>query len=125
MRFVRSSSLGVLVAAALVMALFMTGLPATASSPGEEIEHLLDFIAASTCVFIRNGVAYDGAEAAAHVKDKYEYYRRDIHSAEDFIARAASRSELSGKPYLVRCGADTVPAADWLARELTIFRRQP
>jgi hypothetical protein len=121
MRFVRSSSLGVLVAAALLM----VGPPATASTPGEEIGHLLDFIAASSCAFIRNGVAYDGAEAAAHVKDKYEYYQRDIHSAEDFITKAASRSELSGKPYLVRCGADTTPAADWLTRELTIFRRQP
>jgi len=125
MRFVGSSSLGALVAAALFMTLFMTGLPATASSPSQEIQHLLDFIAASTCAFIRNGVAYDGAEAATHVKDKYEYYRNDIHSAEDFIARAASRSELSGKPYLVRCGADTEPAADWLTKELTIFRGQP
>src|SRR5262245_7515374 len=124
MRFVGSSSLGALIAAALFMTLFITEPQAT-SSPGEEIEHLLDFIAASTCVFIRNGVAYDGAEAAAHVQDKYEYYQGDIHSAEDFIARAASRSELSGKPYLVRCGADTVPAADWLTRELTIFRQQP
>jgi hypothetical protein len=120
MRFVGLSSLGALVAAAL----FTTGLSATASSPSEEIEYLLDFIAASPCVFIRNGVAYDGVEAAAHVKDKYEYYRRDIHSAEDFIAQAASRSAISGRPYLVRCGADTVPAADWLARELAIFRRQ-
>jgi hypothetical protein len=125
MRFVGSSPLGAFVAAALFTALLMAGLPATASSPSEEIQHLLDFIAASTCAFIRNGVAYDGAEAAAHVKDKYEYYRSDIHSAEDFIARAASRSELSGKPYLVRCGADATPAADWLARELTIFRQQP
>ena len=69
MRFVRSSGLGVLVAAVLLM----TGLPATASTPSEEIGHLLDFIAASSCAFIRNGVAYDGAEAAAHVKDKYDY----------------------------------------------------
>jgi hypothetical protein len=120
MRFVGLSSLGALVAAAL----FTTGLSATASSPSEEIEYLLDFIAASPCVFIRNGVAYDGVEAAAHVKDKYEYYRRDIHSAEDFIAQAASRSAIRGRSYLVRCGADTVPAADWLARELAIFRRQ-
>ena len=120
MRFVGSSGLGVFVAAALLMT-----LPATASTPSEEIAHLLDFIGDSSCAFIRNGVSYDGAEAAAHVKDKYEYYQRDIHSAEDFIAKAASRSELSGKPYLVRCGADTTPAADWLTRELTIFRRQP
>lgn len=116
---------GSAVGALVVAALLASGLPAAASSPSEEIAHLLDFIAASPCVFIRNSVAYDGVEAAAHVKDKYDYYRRDIHSAEDFIAQAASRSAISGQPYLVRCDADTLPAADWLARELAIFRGQP
>ena len=90
----------------------------------DEIDHLLDFIAASPCAFIRNGIAYDGAQAVDHIKDKYDYYRDDIHSAEDFIALAASGSAMSGKPYLVECEGTTEPAADWIARELNAFRQR-
>jgi hypothetical protein len=97
--------------------------PALAASPEAEIDHLLGFIAASPCAFIRNGVAYDGADAMAHIQDKYGYYRDEIHSAEDFIALAASKSALSGKPYLVKCGGTTEPAADWISRELAVFRQ--
>lgn len=105
-----------------IAALFLCA-PALAASPEAEIDHLLGFIAASPCSFIRNGVAYDGAQATAHIKDKYDHYQDDIHSAEDFIALAATRSALSGKPYLVTCGEKTEPAADWIARELDGYRR--
>lgn len=105
-----------------VAALVFCG-PALAASPEAEIDHLLGFIAASPCAFIRNGVAYDGADAMAHIKDKYDYYRDEIHSAEDFIALAASKSALSGKPYLVKCGGTTEPAVDWIGRELAAFRQ--
>lgn len=97
--------------------------PALAASPEAEIDHLLGFIAASPCSFIRNGVAYDGAEAVAHIKEKYDHYRDDIDSAEDFIALAATKSALSGRPYLVTCSGKTEPAADWIARELDGYRR--
>ena len=96
--------------------------PTLAASPEAEIDHLLNFIAASPCALIRNGVAYDGAQAVGHIKDKYDYYREDIHSAEDFIALAASKSAMTGKPYLVKCGEATEPAADWITRELEAFR---
>jgi hypothetical protein len=96
--------------------------PTLAATPDAEIDHLLTFIAASPCAFIRNGVAYDGAHAVGHIKDKYDYYRDDIHSPEDFIALAASKSVMTGKPYLVKCGEATEPAADWLTRELDAFR---
>jgi hypothetical protein len=97
---------------------------ALAASPGAEIDHLLNFIAGSPCAFIRNGVAYDGAQAVDHIKDKHEHFREDIHSAEDFIALAATRSAMSGKPYLVRCDAAELPAAEWLTRELSAFRQR-
>lgn len=106
-------------------ATFVLTSPAMARSMSEEIDHLLGFIAASPCAFIRNGVSYDGERAVAHIKDKYEHYRSDIHSAEDFIALAATKSEMSGRPYLVQCDADPMPAADWLKKELAAFRQQP
>ena len=91
----------------------------------EEIDRLLSIIATSPCAFIRNGAAYDGAQAAEHIKDKYEYYRKEIRSTEDFIAMAATRSALSGRPYLVQCDTNVMPAADWLKRELASLRSKP
>jgi hypothetical protein len=98
--------------------------PALAASPEAEIDHLLTFIAGSPCAFIRNGVAYDGPQAVDHIKDKYEHFRADIRSAEDFIALAATKSAMSGKPYLVQCEAYEMPAADWLTQELSAFRQR-
>jgi hypothetical protein len=98
--------------------------PALAAAPEAEIDHLLNFIAGSPCAFIRNGVGYDGAQAVDHIKEKYEHYRDDIRSAEDFIALAASKSAMSGKPYLVQCDAAEMPAAEWLMHELSAFRQR-
>jgi hypothetical protein len=98
---------------------------ALALSMSAEIDHLLDFIAASHCTFIRNGVGYGGVKAAEHVEDKYEHYREDIRSTEDFIAMAATRSALTGQPYLVECDGNRMPAADWLKRELATLRNTP
>jgi hypothetical protein len=109
------------VVAALV---FCAPPPTLAASPEAEIDHLLTFIAGSPCTFIRNGVAYDGAQAVDHITDKYEHYREDIRTAEDFIALAASKSAISGKPYLVQCDAAEMPAAEWLTRELSAFRQR-
>jgi Family of unknown function (DUF5329) len=112
-------------AALILVPALLLSPPTVAASLGEEIDHLLDFIAASPCTFIRNGVAYGGEQAADHIKEKYEHYREDIHSAEEFIALAATKSALSGRPYLVQCDANPVPAAEWLSRELAAFRQRP
>jgi hypothetical protein len=118
MRHVASALLKMVFAPILLMP-----LPAMAGM-SEEVAHLLAFIATSPCAFIRNGVAHGGTEAAAHMKRKYDHYREDIGRAEDFIALAATRSELSGRPYLVECGGKMAPAAEWLLQELNAFRRR-
>lgn len=91
-----------------------------------EIDHLIGYIAAaSECRFNRNGSWHDMAEARGHVSMKYEYLRdRDrVSTAEDFIDGAASRSSLSGKDYLVQCGASPpIPAGTWLRAELARWR---
>jgi hypothetical protein len=115
---------GVFKAFVFAVVVFCAPPPTLAASPEAEIDHLLTFIAGSPCAFIRNGVAYDGAQAMGHIKDKYQHYREDIRSAEDFIALAASKSAMSGKPYLVQCDGAEMPAADWLTQELSAFRRR-
>jgi hypothetical protein len=114
---------GFLKAFVLATLVFCAPPLALAASLEAEIDHLLNFIAGSPCAFIRNGVAYDGAQAVDHIKDKYEHFREDIHSAEDFIALAATKSAMSGKPYLVQCDAAKLPAAEWLTQELNAYRQ--
>ena len=52
-------------------------------------------------IFIRNDVRYSGKKASEHMQKKYAHFRDKIKAPEDFIELCASRSLLSGKPYLV------------------------
>jgi hypothetical protein len=93
------------------------------ASPADEIRHLLDYIGGSGCSFVRNGVESDGAAAREHVAAKYAYARSRVRSAEDFIRLAASRSSMTGEPYVVRCGSTRSLSEDWLMDELRRYRK--
>jgi len=98
--------------------------PSTAASA--EIQQLLSFVAKSGCKFNRNGTWYPAPEASAHLADKERYLaeRGQIASAEDFIAKAATKSSMTGKPYTVRCGSEPAIASDeWLTAELRRLRQ--
>jgi len=96
---------------------------AAASDPSDEITYLIDLVRHSNCTFIRNGSEYDGPKAADHVQQKYDYYRKEIFTTEDFIDKAATKSMLSGTPYQVRCpGEAATPAAVWLRTQLQLYR---
>ncbi len=91
----------------------------------EEIDHLLHFIEHSGCTFIRNSTSYDGVRAREHIQRKYSYIlkRKKELSAEQFIRYAASRSSLSGKPYMVSCSSKTRTSESWLLEELERYRQ--
>jgi hypothetical protein len=80
-------------------------------------------VSTSDCNFERNGKLYDGERAYRHINSKYEYFIDDITSTETFIEYAATKSMISGKYYMVRCG-DSAPVklADWLNEELKRYR---
>jgi hypothetical protein len=92
-----------------------------------EINHLLEYLETCGCDFCRNGAWYSDMKAVrSHAELKYRYFadKGRVHSAEDFIKWAGSRSEMSGKPYLVRCGnAPVVTASQWLTDELNRYRK--
>jgi hypothetical protein len=114
------------VAIALVAASATWGAPRPHTAA--EVEHLLAYLLASGCQFHRNGEWHDAATAARHLREKYEVMlRRDlITTAESFIERGASRSSMSGQPYLVRCApAASVPSGDWFGAELQRHRQPP
>jgi hypothetical protein len=124
---------------ALTLVLILTALPFTfakAQPPPNvqtEIDYLLQSIETSGCSFYRNGTWYDGAQARAHLRTKYDYLagRQLIGTAEDFIDKAATKSSISGQPYKIRCqDSIEVDSGPWLYQMLGQYRasvqlRQP
>lgn len=99
--------------------------PSVSTKP--EVEHLLTRLAASGCKFQRNGTWYSGADARSHLEKKYQYLldKHLVGSAEDFISMAATKSSMSGSPYLVKCGDRTQePSAEWMEAQLRDVRAQ-
>lgn len=89
----------------------------------EEIDHLLNYVANTSCKYDRNGTIHDGPEARDHINMKYEHYKKKVKTAEDFIRYSATKSLISGKKYKIRCpGSEAVFASDWLLDELKAFR---
>jgi hypothetical protein len=87
-----------------------------------EIEHLLDYVAASHCTFMRNGADYPAAQARDHLAMKYRFTRGRIHTADEFIQYLATQSSVSGEPYKIACAGHQEPAGAWLANELHRYR---
>ncbi len=95
-----------------------------ASSSEQEITHLIDFVASSDAVFIRNGTEHSSKDASEHLAMKYRKATRYAKTAEKFIENLASKSSWSGKPYKVRLSNGTlINAKDWLSNELDDYRR--
>ena len=106
----------------IFVALFVTG-PVMAD-PGQEIDHLLEYVRNTDCQYDRNGTIYIGSAARDHINMKYEYYKDEVKTAEDFIKYAATKSKMSGKKYRILCpGSDVEYASDWLLDELESYRK--
>jgi hypothetical protein len=88
---------------------------ATSETGAETIEYLIAYVEQSKLTFIRNGQEHDSGAAAAHMRHKYEYFKVSIATPEEFIEQIASKSLLSGRPYMVRLpGGREAPVGAWL-----------
>ena len=97
-------------------------LPSTSKA---EIDYLLAYLKNSGCQFNRNGQWHHADEAVSHIETKYNYLieKEMLSSTEDFIDKAATKSSISGKPYLVQCGNEApAPSSLWFREELARFR---
>jgi hypothetical protein len=113
----------------LILPLLSSGALAELSPAGKsEVSHLLEYTEKSGCDFYRNGTWYHDTKAIReHMDRKIRYFgdRGRINSTEDFIAWAATKSEISGKLYMMKCKNGTpIPTSRWLAEELERYRRQ-
>ena len=113
-----------------ILVLLAVLLPAaTQAAPSgvaqREIQGLMDALSASSCEFQRNGTWHGRDEARKHLQRKYDGARRRRMQgdAEAFIAQAASRSSMTGRPYRVSCpGQPETDAGDWFRARLHALR---
>lgn len=105
-----------------ITCLLMWSFNVFASSQGE-VAHLLDYVSKTDCKYERNGTMHTGAEAVEHINKKYDYFKDDIKSTEDFIKYSATKSKMSGKFYKIHCAnAKPVKSNEWLVKELKRYR---
>ena len=88
-----------------------------------EIDHLLNYVKNTKCLYERNGDQHSGVDAHKHISKKYEYFKDDIHSAEDLIRLSATQSTVSGRKYHIICpDKKRVESGKWLLKELNRYR---
>jgi len=112
--------------AGILLFLFLSCVPADV--PEEqvaEVEHLLNYLADSDCRMIRNGKSYSSKDGAKHMRRKYNYFRDEISSTEEFIEFAGTKSTKSSRLYEVLCiGQEREFSRDWLLVELKVYRNK-
>ena len=87
-----------------------------------KIRYLLEALKKSHFIFIRNGVLYNGKQAARHFEKKYLIHKWKVHSAREFIHSIASRSLISGELYRVEFpNGETLSLEEVLRNELGKF----
>ena len=108
-----------------VLLTICNSVPARAAESLEQtIAFLLHRIETADATFIRNGQVHTPQEAVAHVRAKYEHFKAQIKAPEDFIRLAATKSLLTGQPYLVRTSdGKEMPLHTWLTDALREHRQ--
>ena len=113
---------------ALLLALLMPiAASAQALTETRKIEMLINSVEhLPGIVFIRNGGEHDGVEAASHMRMKWKYAGRRVHTARDFIRLCASESSMTHQKYLVRlANGTTVESGKWLTERLQQIELHP
>ncbi|MDR0274022.1 MAG: DUF5329 domain-containing protein [Burkholderiaceae bacterium] len=87
-----------------LLSCFFVCAQAWAMSEEEKIVALIESVRSTPegTQFVRNGTAYDVADAVSHLSMKYSKAKSRVKTAEDFIRYVASGSSISGQPYLIR-----------------------
>jgi hypothetical protein len=111
----------------LIVLVTLLGVCAQSAIAEEELEstikYLLAYVKNADVVFIRNNREHTGDEAAAHMRRKYEHFKDQVRTPEDFIRFAATKSLMSGKPYQVRMkNGKTMLTQKWLEDALEKYR---
>lgn len=125
---IRIMAAGVLVCVMALPAFAQRGDAMTVAEPRQAIEQVkIDYLIASVAalhdaVFIRNGVGYDAAQAAAHLRMKLRFAGPAARTAEGFITCCATRSSMTAIKYTIRFrDGQVMDAAVFLRRKLAQY----
>jgi hypothetical protein len=92
---------------------------ANSMSEEQKISGLLNYLETSNVIFVRNGEEHSVKEAKEHLQMKLKKAGNHVKTANDFIARIASKSSMSGKPYYVKLSDGTmIESEKWLRKKL-------
>lgn len=99
-----------------------------ASLPATEQEKIERLIAAvqklESAAFIRNGSSYSADTAVRFLRGKWQTRRGEVLSAEDFIAKVASGSSTTGRPYYIRFqDGRQLPSAQFFRSQLAAIEK--
>lgn len=110
----------ILVAAFVILALFPGVVSAQDAIETKKIEFLISSVEnLKVAKFIRNGSEYNGKEAAAHLRMKLKNSGGRVQTADDFIRLCASKSYISGKPYMIRSSdGKTIKSEEYFREKL-------
>lgn len=85
----------------------------------QRIDALIAAVEKSGLIFIRNGSEHSAADAASHMRLKFNNAGNRISTAEQFIDYLASKSSITGSPYFLKFpDGRTEKAGIWLHRKL-------
>lgn len=118
--------------AGLLLVFLLMGAPPVSAEPAsgtkdlaDTIQYLLDFVKISGCKFYRNNKVHTAAEAANHMQRKYEHFKDEVKTPEDFIRLTATKSLISGKPYHVELtDGKKLTSEAWLHQVLETYRQK-
>ena len=109
----------------LVALLSLAPILAHAQDPIESIK--IQFLITSVetlegAKFIRNGAEYDALAASKHLRLKLRTVGDKVKTAEDFINFCASKSSLTGAPYMIKfADGTTVKSETFFRKKLKAF----
>ena len=106
---------------------FELSLAATESgqmlSENDKIEQLISSLRdIDGAKFIRNGQEHSVDQAITHLRNKWEWKKTQIKTAQDFIAIVGSKSSTTGKPYVIRYSdGSEITSEEWFRNQLKII----
>jgi hypothetical protein len=109
----------ILIAAFVILALFSGALSAQDNIEKKKIDFLISSVEnLKGAIFIRNGSEYDGKKAAEHLRMKLQNVLV-VQTADDFIRLIASKSSITGKPYMIRLSdGKTIKSEEYFREKL-------
>jgi hypothetical protein len=111
------------VALIIMLVLFVASAHALDDSETAKIQYLITSVETlEGAKFIRNGREYDAGTASGHLRLKLKTAGGKVRTAEDFIDLCASRSSMTGQPYLIRfTDGSTVKSETFFRDKLRAF----